>query len=485
MPRPHLTVRALHTMYRVSRVWARTGQCLALTLGCVTVAVTAAGCTSNSNPGVKVAAVGYGTVAQVVQAPANIIPKAQVTLSAAADGTVAKLAVQDGQRVTKGQLLGVISSPAAQQQLDQAKQAAAQAAASGGSGIEPTSDGFTSAAYSARSSADQSFREARQAAREITDPTLRKALLDQLSATQSSYDSAISAVSDTIAQFQQGLASASQVLASLGQAQSTQAQAAVDVAQRTVDALTVTAPISGVVTLGSGQASTGSSGLGSLSQLLAGAASSAGGSSAFGAAAAGGSGSGGGSGGSAGSGGTVISAGSPISSGGTLFTVTDASSLSVTAQVDETDVLTVAPGVVAHIQLNAVPGADYQGTVTAVDPDSTTSSQGGVTYTVRIQLGAGTLSDGSAAPTPLPGMSAIADLDVRTVQHALCVPSAALVTDGNVTSVWLVDGGIAHKQPVRLGAQGDQAVQIVSGLSAGQQIVVAGADKIADGDHVG
>ncbi len=467
-------------MYRVSRLRAGVGLLLAL----ATAAATLAGCTSNANSQVKVATVGYGTVAQVVQAPANIVPKAQVNLAAPADGSVARLDVQDGQRVTAGQLLGVVSSPAAQQQLAEAKKARDQASAAGGSGVVTTGAGFTRAENSARSSADLAFNQARQAARQITDPALRKALLDQISATQSSYDAAITAVGQTITQFQQGLASASQVLAALGQAQQTQAQAAVDVAQRTVDALTITAPISGVVTLESGQASAGSAGLGSLSQLLSGAASGSGssagsGAAALGSAASGASGSGGGSGGS------VIGVGSPVSGGGALFAITDASSLSVTAQVDETDVLTVKPGVAAHIELNAVPGADYPGVVTAVDPNSTTSTQGGVTYTVRISLGAGTLSDGSTAPTPLPGMSAIADLDVLTVQHALSVPSAALVTDGNVTSVWIVEGGVAHKQAIRLGAQGDKTVQILSGLRAGDRIVIAGADKVADGDHVG
>jgi multidrug efflux pump subunit AcrA (membrane-fusion protein) len=467
-------------MYRVSRLWAGAG--LLLTLA--TAAATLAGCSSNSDPQVKVAAVGYGTVAQVVQAPANIVPKAQVNLSAPADGSVARLDVQDGQQVTAGQLLGVISSPAAQQQLAEARKARSQAAAAGGSGVVATGAGFTHAENTARSNADQAFSQARTAAKQITDPALRKALLDQISATQSSYDAAISAVGETITQFQQGLASASQVLAALGQAQQTQAQAAVDVAQRTVDALNITAPISGVVTLGNGAASAGGSSLGSLSQLLSGAAGSAGstgsGAAALGSAAGGGSGSA-----ASGSGGSVISVGSPVSSGGALFTITDASSLSVTAQVDETDVLTVKPGVGARIQLNAVPGAQYPGTVTAIDPNSTTSAQGGVTYTVRISLDVGKLADGSEAPKPLPGMSAIADLDVLTVQHALSVPSAALVTDGNVTSVWIVSGGVAHKQAIRLGAQGDKTVQVVSGLSAGDRIVIAGADKVADGDHVG
>jgi len=51
--------------------------------------------------------------------------------------------------------------------------------------------------------------------------------------------------------------------------------------------------------------------------------------------------------------------------------------------------------------------------------------------------------------------------------------------------VWIIDGGVAHKHPIRLGAQGDKTVQVLSGLNAGQPIVIAGADKVADGDHVG
>jgi len=442
----------------------------------IALAIVLAGCSSDANAAIKVGAVGHSTVAQVVQAPANIVPKAQVSVTSPADGTVANLYVADGQHVTAGQLLGKVSSPSAQQQLAEAKQAAAKAS-SAVSGVPATSAGFTTAAASARSSAAKAFSQARQAAQQIGDPTLRQALLDQISATQSSYDSAISAVTGVINQFEQGLASASQVLSALGQAQSTQAQAAVDVAQRTVDALTVTAAISGTVSLGNGQASSGSSGLGSLSQLISQAGAGANTAAAQALGAAGGGGSSGG--------GTIISAGSPVSAGGALFTVTDGSSLSVAAQVDETDVLAVKPGATAKIQLNAVPGASYPGIVTAVDPGATASSQGGVTYTVRLTLGVGTLSDGSAAPAPLPGMSAIANLNVLTVQDALSVPSAALVTDGDTTTVWLVTGGVAHKRAIRLGAQGDTAVQVLSGLSAGDRVVVAGADKVTDGQHVG
>jgi len=431
------------------------------------------------------AAVGYATVSQVVQASANILPKAQVSLTATSGGTLGKLSVQDGQQVKAGQVLGVVSSPAAEQQLAEAKKALAQAP-SADTDVPDTSAGFSAAAAEDQRSADAAFAKARQEAEKVPDAALRAALLAEIKAAESSYSSAMDSVNTAVSAFQQGLGSASQVLDALGQTARTQDQAAVDAAQATVNALTIVAPISGTVALGSGQSS-GSGVSGSeISQLLAAVESSGSGASGLSGASSGSLGSlTSGSGSGSGAGGTMIAVGAPVDSGGTLFTVTDGSTLSVAAQVDETDVLTVHPGVTASIQLNAVPGASYQGTVTSVDPTSTTSSQGSVTYTVRLSLGPGRTQDGSAAPTPLPGMSAIADLDVLTAKHALSVPSSALIINGQATSVWVLTNGAAHLKRITLGAQGDTVVQVLSGLAAGQRIVVSGADKVTDGEQLG
>ena len=431
------------------------------------------------------AVVGYATVSQVVQASANILPKAQVSLTATSGGTLAELSVQDGQRVKAGQVLGVVSSPAAEQQLAEAKKALAQAP-SADTGVPDTSAGFSAAAAEDQRSADAAFTKARQEAEKVPDAALRAALLAEIKAAKSSYSSAMDSVNAAVSAFQQGLGSASQVLDALGQTTRTQDQAAVDAAQATVNALTIVAPISGTAALGSGQSS-GSGVSGSeISQLLAAVESSGSGASGLSGASSGSLGSlTSGSNSGSGAGGTMIAVGAPVDSGGTLFTVTDGSTLSVAAQVDETDVLTVHPGVTASIQLNAVPGASYQGTVTSVDPTSTTSSQGSVTYTVRLSLGPGRTQDGSAAPTPLPGMSAIADLDVLTAKHALSVPSSALIINGQATSVWVLTNGAAHLKRITLGAQGDTVVQVLSGLAAGQRIVVSGADKVTDGEQLG
>ena len=454
----------------------------AVAAGAFGVAAGLSGCSGGGSNGITTAAVGYATVAQVIQASANILPKAQVSLSAPSDGTVGTLSVRDGQQVRAGQVLGVISSPSAQQQLAEAKKALAQASDTD-TGIPDTSEGFTDAAASDQDSADAAFSAARKQAEKVSDAALRDALLAEIKAAKSSFSAAMSSVNAAVSAFQKGLESASAVLGALGQTTRTEDQAAVDTAQDAVNALTITAPISGTVSLGSGQSS-GSGVSGSeISQLLA--AAESGGSSGLSGSSAGSLGSlTSGSSGSSGTG-TMIAVGAPVDSGGALFTVTNDSTLSVAAQVDETDVLTVHPGVTASIQLNAVPGATYQGTVTSVDPTSTTSSQGSVTYTVRISLGAGTTQDGAPAPAPLPGMSAIADLKVLTAKHALSVPSSALIINGDTTSVWVLANGSARLRRITLGAQGDAAVQVLAGLSAGQRIVVGGADKVTDGEQLG
>ena len=65
------------------------------------------------------------------------------------------------------------------------------------------------------------------------------------------------------------------------------------------------------------------------------------------------------------------------------------------------------------------------------------------------------------------------------------MPSSALVINGQTTSVWVLTNGVAHLRQITLGAQGDAVVQVLSGLSAGQRVVVSGADKVTDGEHLG
>ena len=456
--------------------FAATGILVAL----AAVSLAISGCGGGSDSSITKAPVTFGAVTEVVEAPASVTPRAQVTVAAPAAGSVAELLVADGQSVHAGQPLLRIDSPAAQGQLAAAKQADAQAAAGSTASAGSTID-FSRSLAQADSQAKQAFDAAQSTADQISDPALKATILDQIASARSDYAAADADVRSTIGNFNRGIASASDVLGSLTQAQRTQTKAAVAIAQQTVDSLTVKAPIDGTLSLRSGSGGTGPSGLdvsGLLSQLGGGALGSQLSNLA------GSSGAADTSGGTSSGSDTVIAVGTPVSSGAPLLVLTDASTLTLTAQVDETSILKVTTGVPADVQLDAIPGAAYRGTVLSVDSQGQAASRGGVTYRVRLSLGAGTLGDGSAAPTPRPGMSAVADLLVASRTHVLAAPSAAIVHDGGQDTVWLVTSGVAHRHVVRLGAQGDRVVEVAAGLAEGDVIVTAGADKVHDGQKL-
>lgn len=78
-------------------------------------------------------------------------------------------------------------------------------------------------------------------------------------------------------------------------------------------------------------------------------------------------------------------------------------------------------------------------------------------------------------------MSAVVRLTVRRSENATAVPASAIVTSGRESIVWAVRDGRAERRVVRLGAQGDAVVEILSGVSPGERVVVKGADAVRPG----
>ena len=430
------------------------------------VALLATGCSGDGEPRVQVAEVARTTVAETVDAPGTVAARATATVSAPTDATVEKVLVADGATVRAGTVLVRLSSPTARERLRQAQ--AAQASASSAAIAVPRADlGPLQDALDA--AAASSFAAGRAAAQQIDDPEQRRAAEQQVAEAEARYRDASAASRRTLQSLDDGASSVEDALAALSGSQRAQAGLAVSAAQATVDALTVTAPISGVVTLGgSGSAPPTGDLAGLLGGLPPGVADAAGLST-----------------GSAPSTTTTgLEPGTPVASGAQLLTVTDVSGLSVTAEVDETDVLLVEKGQDATVELDALPGATYPATVAAVDVSPTTSAGGGVAYRVRLTLAGGRTADDAPAPTPRPGMSAVVDLQVRTAEQVVAVPSAAVVRDGGVDAVFVVEDGRAQRVEVVVGAQGEDMVEIRRGLSGGETVVIRDADRLSDGMSV-
>jgi len=431
------------------------------------------GCSGDDDPRVETAEVGRATVAEVVEAPGSVGARATAALTAPADATVAEVLVEDGAAVAAGAVLVRLSSPSAQERLDAARSALARAEDAvvpvPRADLRPLQDSLDAAAAA-------SFAAGRSAAALVTDPHARARAVQQVDDAERSYATSSAAARASLDQVDASADGLEAALAAVTDSQRASASAAVVAAQATVDALAVTAPIAGVVTLGAGEASAGGSGelaglVDSLPEAVRGSAEQA-----LGGAAAGG--------GAATTTSPGLAVGTPVRSGSPLLTVTDVSALTVTAEVDETDVLLVKAGTPALVEVDAVPGAEYPATVTAVDLAPTTSAGGGVTYGVRLALRGGRTADDAPAPAPRPGMSAVVDLQVRTAEDAVAVPSASVVRDGSADAVFVVEAGRAVRREVRVGAQGEELVQVLAGLEPGARVVVRDADRLRDGQAV-
>jgi macrolide-specific efflux system membrane fusion protein len=139
----------------------------------------------------------------------------------------------------------------------------------------------------------------------------------------------------------------------------------------------------------------------------------------------------------------------------------------------ESDAAKVRLGQAATVSVNALPSTKLAGHVVSVSPTATVSS-GVVSYNAVIEL------DQLEAGLK-PGMTASAQVVVSQVDDAIGIPSAALSRAGGAQAVTVVRGGKHVSQPVVTGLQGDSSIQIVSGLNAGDQIVIPTVTGLGSG----
>ncbi|MDE3110334.1 MAG: efflux RND transporter periplasmic adaptor subunit, partial [Acidobacteriota bacterium] len=85
-----------------------------------------------------------------------------------------------------------------------------------------------------------------------------------------------------------------------------------------------------------------------------------------------------------------------------------------------------------------------------------------------------------------PGSTVNIQIVARSVENALVVPAAAVLTgDKGATTVMVIGGDqVAHQTGVQTGIHQDGEVQITSGLRAGQRVVTEGAYGLPDGATV-
>ncbi|MGF1458604.1 MAG: efflux RND transporter periplasmic adaptor subunit [Leptolyngbyaceae cyanobacterium] len=142
-----------------------------------------------------------------------------------------------------------------------------------------------------------------------------------------------------------------------------------------------------------------------------------------------------------------------------------ASDLEVLAEVPEADIAKIRPGQAVEIVADAYPDQVFEGVVRLIAPEAI-ERQNVTLFQVRVELQSG-------QAVLLSNMNVTVAFVGNEVSDALVVPTVAIVTQQGQSGV-LVPGarGRLKFQPVSLGSQAGNQIQILEGVSAGDRVFV-------------
>jgi membrane fusion protein (multidrug efflux system) len=158
----------------------------------------------------------------------------------------------------------------------------------------------------------------------------------------------------------------------------------------------------------------------------------------------------------------------------TLFVVEDLDTLILRVNVPERELAKLSVGQPAELGFDAVPGRSFIGKIALISPYV---DAGTATFGVRIQV---TDKEGLLRP----GMFARVAIVYERKTDALQIPRTALLEGDGPPKVFVVKDGKAAERPVQLGLSNGAWVEVVSGLTDGDQVVVVGQGAVKPGAEV-
>jgi RND family efflux transporter MFP subunit len=159
-----------------------------------------------------------------------------------------------------------------------------------------------------------------------------------------------------------------------------------------------------------------------------------------------------------------------FSSSSGVFTLMDFSKIKINIAVSYQDIVRIRKGQNAEITVSAFPGRVFEGDVAVVNLTADPLTR---KFSVQVYVD---------NPDFLlrPNTFGEVRLSVDTHENAMVIPQKAVLEDSYVFVVG--EGGIAKKKMVTQGLQNNAMVEIVSGLEAGDKVVVEGNFGLTEGD---
>ena len=157
-----------------------------------------------------------------------------------------------------------------------------------------------------------------------------------------------------------------------------------------------------------------------------------------------------------------------------LFRITDTSQLVAYLQIPQTELEKFAAGHAATLEVDSMPDREYAAEIARISP-TIDMRNGTFRATAYIDNTRGELA---------PGMFARFTIAYEKHENAIVIPARALVEEDEFTAVYVVNDGQVSRRTIETGVESDGRVQVLDGLTEGDQIVVVGQSALRDGSKV-
>lgn len=146
--------------------------------------------------------------------------------------------------------------------------------------------------------------------------------------------------------------------------------------------------------------------------------------------------------------------------------IADLSNLEVYADVDEVDISKIHLEQEALITVDAYPSKTFKGVVRAIASSTVGRRDVGITYRVKVHI---------TTPDKILklGMTANLDFLLENSGQILTVPKSAVLVQGDEQIVLIIKDQQVFKRTVEIGMEGEEFIEITSGLQPGEQIITA------------
>lgn len=165
-----------------------------------------------------------------------------------------------------------------------------------------------------------------------------------------------------------------------------------------------------------------------------------------------------------------VNQGETVTPGTRIATVVDDSKMKLKVNISEMEISGLRLGDHVTVAVDAHAGKTFRGRVAAIGGKADQAR----TYQTEIEID----NPGNILKS---GMFARAEIAREAAREVTSVPATAVVTDGKLTQLYVVQKGVAHLRAVKTGTATPERIEILEGVKPGEEVVTFGQSQLQDG----